>query len=105
MKKKKEKKWAKKLKKHCHRTLCSDCSLYGGDGCRIAGYPVPAYWNTGNGTEETAHEPVSLLHREGKSLEETARLLGLKPGEVQRCLLDIKKARKAAGIRMIEEEK
>lgn len=104
MRKKKEKKWAKKLKRHCHRTTCSDCTLYNGR-CRITNYPAPAYWDVGNGTKETAYEQISLLYQEGKSPEEIALASGTRLKEVRRCLLDIRKARKAAGIRMIEEEK
>lgn len=101
MKKKKEKKWAKKLRKHCHRTPCSECFLYH-DRCQISD-PVPAYWHIGK-AKATIHERVGVLYEEGKSPEEISLLTGTETEEVKRCLMDIRKSRKAAGIRMIEEE-
>lgn len=104
MRKKKEKKWAKKLKKHCHRTPCSECALYS-DRCRISNYPTPAYWNIKKQSKGSIHESVSWLYQEGRNIDEIALTLRVSTNKVKRCLMDINKARMAAGIRMIEEEK
>lgn len=104
MAKKKEKKWAEKLKKHCHRTPCSGCALYSSQ-CRITNYPAPAYWDVGKKKKRNVHIAASLVNDGRSTPEEIAMALGVPIGEIRRCMEDIKKARKAAGIRMIEEEK
>lgn len=98
MRKKKEKKWAKKLKRHCHRTTCSDCTLYNGR-CRITNYPAPAYWDVGKRKKRNIHIAANLI-KEGRSTpEEISMALGVPAEEVKRCMEDIEKARRAAGIK------